>query len=72
MTLYTSMPLELVLDGFHNEPEPLHEVWAAGVKMQVVPLAPGVGRIVRLLECNLHDYLRPELAPGSVISFTAT
>lgn len=71
MTLYTSMPLELVLDGINNEQEPLQEVWAAGVKMQVIPLAPGVGKIVRLLDCSLHDYLRPELTPGSLISFSA-
>ncbi|WP_424765734.1 YlzJ-like family protein [Paenibacillus sp. sgz302251] len=71
MTLYTSIPLELVLDGINNEMDPLQEVWVNGVKMQVMPIAPGIGKIVRLLECGLHDYLNPDLTPGMLVSFQA-
>lgn len=69
MTLHTTMPLELVLQGFDEEQEPLQEVWAGGVKMQVVPVAPGMGKIVRLLACSLDDYLKPELTPGTIIQY---
>jgi hypothetical protein len=69
MTIYTIMPLEAVLDGLNTEPEASHEVWVNGVYMQVQPIAPGMGKIVRLLQCSLEDYLRPELTPGNVVMF---
>lgn len=69
MTLYTIMPLESVLDGIHAEPAPTQEVWVNGVYMQVQPVAPGMGKIVRLLQCSLDDYLKPELAPGNFVMF---
>ncbi|MDQ0059723.1 YlzJ-like family protein [Paenibacillus harenae] len=69
MTLYTSMPLEVVFEGFSEEMEPFQEVWAMGVKMLVTPVAPGMGKIVRLLECSLDDYLNPRLNPGTIISY---
>ncbi|REK76566.1 YlzJ-like family protein [Paenibacillus paeoniae] len=70
MTLHTIMPLELVLQGIHNEEaEPMHEVTVKGIKMQVVPIAPGMGKIVRLLDCSLHDYLNPALMPGALIPY---
>lgn len=69
MTIYTNMPLELVLEGFHDEMEQLQEIWSKGVKMQVLPVAPGMGKIVRLLECSLDDYLNPNLTPGTIIHY---
>lgn len=69
MTIYTAVPLELVLDGFQNEPGPFVEVTVRGIKMQVEPLSPGIGRIVRLLDAPLQSYLRPELTPGSTIHY---
>ncbi|CAM3933434.1 YlzJ-like family protein [Paenibacillus alkaliterrae] len=72
MTLYTNMPLELVLEGLNDEAETLQEVWANGVKMQVSPIAPGIGKIVRLLECSLDDYLNPNLTPGTIVNYHAS
>ncbi|MNZ80031.1 hypothetical protein D3C78_986520 [compost metagenome] len=72
MTLYTSMPLELVLEGINEEREPLQEISLNGIKMQVAPVAPGFGKIVRLVECDLHDYLNPALTPGNIISYQPT
>ncbi|MBH5316579.1 YlzJ-like family protein [Paenibacillus sp. GSMTC-2017] len=69
MTLYTTMPLETVLQGFNEEMEPLHEIWVQGIHMQVEPIAPGMGKVVRLLNCSLDDYLNPELMPGSLIHY---
>jgi len=69
MILYTSMPLEVVLEGVNEEREPYLEVWAGGVKMQVEPIAPGAGRVVRLLQCSLDDYLNPSYNPGSIIQY---
>jgi hypothetical protein len=69
MTLHTVMPLELVLQGYDEEGEQTLEVRAKGVRMAVVPVAPGIGRIVRLLECSLYDYLDPALSPGTMVSY---
>ncbi|MCR2805072.1 YlzJ-like family protein [Paenibacillus soyae] len=71
MTLHTMLPLELVLQGFDQEPEPTCEVWSGDVKLEIVPVAQGMGRIVRVLQCKLEDYLRPELTPGSIIYYAA-
>ncbi|MCD9023423.1 YlzJ-like family protein [Cohnella silvisoli] len=72
MTLYTAMPLELVLDGIQNEPGPFVEVTIQGVTMQLQPVAPGIGRIVRLLAAPLSCYLLPEYLPGRTICFHPT
>ncbi|GKU78688.1 YlzJ-like family protein [Paenibacillus sp. L3-i20] len=69
MTLYTSMPLETVFQGFNEVMEPLHDIWVQGVQMQIVPVAPGVGKIVRLMNCSLDDYLNPDLMPGTIIHY---
>jgi len=70
MTLHTIMPLELVLQGIQDEQSiPLHEITVKGIKMQVAPIAPGMGRIVRLLDCGLHDYLNPAYMPGTMIAY---
>ena len=69
MTIYTNMPLELVLEGFNDEREQLQEVWSQGIKMQVSPVAPGIGKIVRILECSLDDYLNPSLTPGTIVYY---
>jgi len=69
MTLYTSVPLELVLDGINNQPGPFVDIAVAGVRMQVEPLSPGFGRIIRLLDCPLDTYLLPEYSPGTVIAY---
>lgn len=69
MTLHTIMPLELVLQGYDEEGEQTLDVWAKGVRMSVVPVTPGIGRIVRLLDCSLYDYLDPALSPGALIAY---
>ncbi|GGG80360.1 YlzJ-like family protein [Paenibacillus radicis (ex Gao et al. 2016)] len=73
MTLYTIMPLETVLDGMTGAAEtaqtPSQQIWLHGIHMEVIPVAPGMVRIVRLLQCQLNDYLNPQLAPGSIMMY---
>jgi hypothetical protein len=69
MTIYTAMPLELVLDGIQNEPGPFVEVTVQGVTMQLTPVAPGIGKIVRLLSAPLDCYLLSEYSPGRTICY---
>lgn len=69
MTLYTTMPLEVVLDGLHQEREADLEVEINGILMQVAPVDASSARIVRLLRCSLNDYLDPAYAPGQMIHY---
>lgn len=69
MTLYTVTPLECVLDGILQSPAATVEISYQGVSMQVEPVSPGIGKIVRLLHCQLEDYLNPAYAPGSLIAY---
>jgi len=69
MTIYTAMPLELVFEGHGVEPGPFAETTINGMTVQLVPVAPGVGRIVRILSAPLDCYLKPEYSPGRLIGY---
>jgi len=69
MTMYTNMPIELVLNGM-DQPRPADmELEIDGVLMQVAPLNATSGTIVRLLRCPLQTYLNPAYAPGQLIQY---
>ncbi|RUS48228.1 YlzJ-like family protein [Cohnella sp. AR92] len=69
MILYTCMPTEKVLEGWENGPGTLLEIEQAGLTMLVAPVAPGVGRLVRLVAAPLDAYLNPGYSPGSLVSY---
>lgn len=73
MNLYTPMPLELVLDGWSRSLQsgPFVDLTIRGITMRVVPVAPGVGRIERLLNAPLECYLKPEYQPGQTVCYDA-
>lgn len=66
--LWTVLPAELVLDGFEKSPV-YEEEEVAGAKVLVERLAPFESRIVRLLSTAPADYLRPELQPGTMLTY---
>lgn len=68
MILYTPVQLELVLEGFDNTKYPEYrEVKYKGVPVLVEEAGFGRKRIVKLLSTDPFDYLKPEMAPGSII-----
>ncbi|MDD4237173.1 MAG: YlzJ-like family protein [Desulfotomaculaceae bacterium] len=68
MILYTPMQLELVLEGFDTTQYPEYrDIEYQGVAMVVESAGFGKQKIVKLLSTNPSDYLKPELAPGSLI-----
>lgn len=69
MTIYTTMPLELVFEGFGTEPGPFVEVTLQGVTMQLQPVSPGIGRLVRLISAPLDCYLQSRYAPGQLVCY---
>jgi len=66
--LWTVLPVEMVLDGFDRSPV-YEEVDVAGAKVMVERLAPYESRVVRLLSTEPSDYLRPELQPGTMLTY---
>lgn len=69
MILYTPMQLELVLEGLDTTRYPEYrDIEYQGVAMVVEPAGHGRQKVVKLLSTNPFDYLKPELAPGSIIN----
>lgn len=48
------------------------EVRVDGILMEVKPVTEDQAKIVRLLDCGLHDYLNPRYAPGTMIRYIPT
>ena len=71
MNLYTPMPLELVLDGWSREPGPFVDVTVQGIMMKVIPVAPGIGKIERIMSAPLDCYLLQIYAPGQMVCYAA-
>lgn len=70
MTLYTVMPEDLIWQNTLEQDTPsTMEINIGGLHMQVEPLNDNKAKIIRLLNCELADYLNPQYAPGSTISF---
>lgn len=73
MMLYTTMPIEAVLEGYDSfKPEYRELDYPGGGKLILEQLSPTEGRLVRLISSNPGDYLRPECQPGSIVNFTPT
>lgn len=70
MILYTTVPLEAVFDGVERMEARTFTATVGGVEMELEPFGDRQARIVRLLSPNPQHYLRPELAPGSIVSMT--
>lgn len=68
MTHYTILPEEAYWENAENQ-EAYGEIELNGVLMQVRMEVGNRATIVRLLRCQLEDYLNPELAPGRQIAF---
>jgi hypothetical protein len=65
------VPLELVLEGLYQERPATVEMMIDGRLCEVVPVDLNTVRLVRLLQCELDDYLNPLFTPGKTIRFSA-
>ena len=69
MTLYTTMPLEQVLQGFHTDYTNLREMQWAGRTLLVEPISVSQVRIERLVQSiHLNDYLDEKYCPGQILT----
>jgi hypothetical protein len=68
LILYTPLPPELVLEntGEKHKPSYLQIPFSRGF-MEVELTSPTTARIVRLISCDLNDYLQPHFQPGREI-----
>lgn len=73
MTWYSVMPLDPTIGMLQVEQEVMsREVRVDGILMEVKPVTEDQAKIVRLLDCGLHDYLNPRYAPGIMIRYIPT
>ncbi|MDR3592221.1 MAG: YlzJ-like family protein [Negativicutes bacterium] len=70
MLLWTVMPIELVLDGA-DKLTAYQEIDYAGLRVLVENLGGEQCRIVRLVSTEPQDFLRPEVQPGTVLTYRA-
>ncbi|MGI6227550.1 MAG: YlzJ-like family protein [Peptococcales bacterium] len=66
--LYTTYPLDMVLEENKENQITLKNISYQGIEMQVEPLEFNKFRIVRLYSTDPQDYLDANLQPGSIIS----
>ncbi len=69
MIYWTPLDIERVFDGWDEMRNNLVETNYDGMLLQVEPLEHGTARVVRLISGNPMDYLRPDVAPGSLIRY---
>lgn len=69
MSHYTVLPEEAYWEQLETAAL-YNEIELGGVVMQVRMEPGNRATIIRLLRCNLDDYLNPAYAPGKQIAFT--
>ena len=69
MVLWTPLPLELVTAGLEPAMPAPAEVRVRGRLVQVAPVGPGAGTVVRLISSDPQDYLDPQFQPGANITW---
>ncbi|HHX22837.1 MAG: YlzJ-like family protein [Tepidanaerobacteraceae bacterium] len=70
MLLYTSMPLEIVLEGIDEEHD-FQEIDITGIKLVVEPMGINKAKIVRVISSDPQIFLNKKYSPGQVITFVS-
>ncbi|HEX3032943.1 MAG TPA: YlzJ-like family protein [Bacillota bacterium] len=71
MILYTTMPLEKVLEGHDHPIKPTVEMTIEGKQVVIEPGEHNSGKIVRLISTEPNDFLDPRFQPGNKVIFTS-
>jgi len=69
MILYSTMPIEMVFEGYEQMKLNYREVQFGHMTMVVDQVSPTEGRVVRIISPNPQDYLNPSYQPGQMLSF---
>ncbi|HYF95479.1 MAG TPA: YlzJ-like family protein [Symbiobacteriaceae bacterium] len=66
--LWTSVPVEMVIQGLEPPAPAAMEMVVEGRLVQVLPGPDGTGTVQRLFSTDPQDYLNPKWLPGTVIN----
>lgn len=66
--LWTSIPVELVMDGLTPQVAACVEMNVQGRILQVLPGGDGTGTVQRLISGEPQDYLDPRWQPGTRVA----
>lgn len=70
MTLYTPLPLEIVLEQQEMPKERKRIITMNNVNLEVEDLPNGQVKIQRVLSSNPQDFLRIEMQPGVILKYS--
>jgi len=65
--LYTVVPLEEVLEGFEQEPEPTIQLSLGALTVEAEFIGGFQARVVRVLSTDPRHFLEPSVQPGAII-----
>jgi hypothetical protein len=68
MTLWTILPTEMILSNM-NIPTVYEEVTCNNMKLLVEKVGSTQYMVSRLLTTDPQDYLRPEMQPGTILTY---
>lgn len=69
MVLWTIVPEEVIFSDYYKAISAYEEINYSGTMLITEILSPGQYRIVRIMSTDPQDFLRPELQPGTVLSY---
>jgi hypothetical protein len=69
VTLYTIVPLEVVMNGWEEVDFQCIDIQLNGVSLEVQPFNATQATIVRMRSGNPQDYLNPNYSPGRIVEF---
>lgn len=69
MTIYSSMPEELIFQGMDEADYAFQHIRLDGMEMQVQMINANQAKIVRIFSPIPDDYLNPAYTPGTVVTF---
>ncbi len=73
MIYSTILPEDIVWQGFEElENKQYMELTNGHMRLVVDPISTTQAKIIRLISPDPFDYLKPSLAPGSIIPFALT
>lgn len=69
MTLWTILPTEMILSNVDTQATVYEEVTCNNMKLIVEKVGSTQYMVSRLLTTDPQDYLRPEMQPGTILTY---
>ncbi|MGB9813570.1 MAG: YlzJ-like family protein [Thermovenabulum sp.] len=70
MILYTTMPMEIIMEGFDKVNINYKEINVKeNLRLIIEPIDNFSAKVIRIISSDPMDYLNPEYQPGNIILF---